>query len=101
MESSDDEDLLLLSVIRRRSKRQRFWVHPVLENVERRGAYRVLPSELMQHPDKSTGYYRMSKQTFQDLLSLVSPAIEKEDTNYRCAICPAERLLITLRYVNK
>jgi hypothetical protein len=72
-----------------------------LENVERHGAYRVLSSELAQHPDKFAGYYRMSKQIFEDLLSSVSPAIEKEDTNYRCAICPAERLLITLRYVNK
>jgi hypothetical protein len=84
MESSNDEDLLLLSVIRRRRKRRRFWIRPLLESVERNGAHRVLSLELAQHPNKFAGYYWMSKHTFEDLLSLVSPAIEKEDTNYQC-----------------
>lgn len=41
----------------------------------------------------------MSPDRFEHLLSLVGPFIKKEDTNYRKAIEPAQRLALTLRYL--
>jgi hypothetical protein len=58
VESTDDEDLVLLSLIRRLQKLHRFVVHPLLlENVESC----VLSKERVQHLDRLSGYYRISK----------------------------------------
>lgn len=35
------------------------------------------------------------KSTFEELVWLVGPHIQKKDTNFRRAVCPQERLLIT------
>lgn len=44
-------------------------------------------------------YFRMDNTTFQELLEKVSPLIVKQDTNFRKAIPPEERLMVTLRYL--
>lgn len=41
----------------------------------------------------------MSPERFENLLSVVGPTIKKEDTNFRKAIEPAQRLALTLRYL--
>ena len=41
----------------------------------------------------------MSPQRFDHLLSLVGPLVKRQDTRYREAIPPDERLAITLRYL--
>ena len=41
----------------------------------------------------------MDEPTFLELLSLVTPIIEKQDTIMRTAITPHERLTCTLRYL--
>ena len=43
-------------------------------------------------------YLRMSPEQFDHLLSLVEPHNNKEDTNYRKSISPAERLALTIRF---
>ncbi len=44
-------------------------------------------------------FCRMSFKDFEYLLSLIELAIRKQDTNYRDAISPKERLVITLRFM--
>ena len=44
-------------------------------------------------------FFRMSPQRFDHLLTLVGPRIRKNDTNFKEAIPPAERLAITLRFL--
>ncbi len=44
-------------------------------------------------------FCRMPFKDFEYLLSLTEPAIRKQDTNYRDAISPKERLVITLRFL--
>ena len=44
-------------------------------------------------------YFHMSPQRFDHLLSLVGPLVKRQDTRYREAIPPDERLAITLRYL--
>ena len=42
---------------------------------------------------------RMDRATYCYLLDLVGPLIEKQDTQMRRAIPPAERLAVTMRYL--
>jgi len=44
-------------------------------------------------------YLRMSPERFDHLLSLVGPLIKKQDTKFREAITPGERLALTLRFL--
>ena len=44
-------------------------------------------------------YTRMSSDRFHHLLGLVEEKISKKDTQFRKAISPEERLIITVRYL--
>ena len=41
-------------------------------------------------------YQRMSIDKFDELLQMVTPLIEKQNTKYREAVGPEERLVLTL-----
>jgi hypothetical protein len=62
MESLDNEDLLLLSVIRRLE--EEYALCPLtltIKCLKMYEAYNAILAELAQHPDKLSEYYRMSK----------------------------------------
>ncbi|PNF17663.1 hypothetical protein B7P43_G07338 [Cryptotermes secundus] len=82
--------------LRRRKKRK--WICDFNESCAQRGAY-VLARDLLNDPVKFQSYYRMSPESYKELLQRVSPLLRKQDTNYRKAISADERLLITLRYL--
>lgn len=44
-------------------------------------------------------FCRMSSPDLEWLLCKIAPLIQKQDTNYRVAISPLERLLLTLRFL--
>ncbi|KAM3849873.1 uncharacterized protein ACN63O_020368 [Diretmus argenteus] len=44
-------------------------------------------------------YFRLSRDQFDGVLAVVGPTITRQDTTYRRAISPAERLSICLRYL--
>ena len=44
-------------------------------------------------------YSRMTPARFDDLLSLVGPAITRQHTNFKTPISPGERLVVTLRFL--
>ncbi|XP_029825713.2 putative nuclease HARBI1 [Ixodes scapularis] len=44
-------------------------------------------------------YFRMTRQRFDHLLSLVGPLLQKKTTFWRKPISPAERLSLTIRYL--
>lgn len=101
---SDEEDVLCaLNIINilnvnQTSKVRSYWVHPFWrENCRERGAFSVFKD--LEDGDRFQSFYRMEKKTFDILVELVGPLIQKKDTNYRCSVCPRERLLITLRYI--
>ncbi|KAJ8893014.1 hypothetical protein PR048_005595 [Dryococelus australis] len=54
-------------------------------------------SELKQDSCKFHNYFRMSKNSFDELLSLLKTNIGKADTNMKKSIPAEERLAITLR----
>ena len=52
-----------------------------------------------EDPQSFRNFIRMDKQDVDELLTKVTPFIQKEDTNMRESITPAERLSVTLRYL--
>ncbi|XP_077148840.1 uncharacterized protein LOC143809678 [Ranitomeya variabilis] len=84
---------------RKRDKRRRshrhFWLHPIVEVQESRGAYHCLFGELNDNLEKYFEYTRMSQDSFRSLLRLVEGAITRQDTQLRRSISAEERLLVT------
>ena len=86
---------------RRRKRRNRIvWVRDWIQKRQRQGAYHQLMQEL-RYLDASSyrNFVRMDAATFEDLLAKVAPLITYADTNMREAICPGERLALTLRFL--
>jgi hypothetical protein len=103
-EAEDVLTLLLLTRIKNRNKFKkprregRWWVRPVNLNREKKGEFRRLIIELRLHDTEGFfTYTRMTPSLFEELVRLVSPMLTK--TSIRKALCPSQRLAITLRYI--
>ncbi|KAM4026803.1 uncharacterized protein ACNLHF_022662 [Anomaloglossus baeobatrachus] len=83
----------------RRRLRRRFWIHPINSVRMSLGVFNTLCLEMRSHPEKFHSYVRMSGQMFDVLVEKVDPFIRRMDTFCRMAIPPAERLMITLRFL--
>ncbi len=91
---------VILRMKRRRLKRKRLWVKPWLLQRGRRGAYLNLCRELQSQDLQSfQNFARMVPNQFKHLLQMVTPIIQRQNTNFRDAISPGERLMITLRFL--
>ena len=77
-----------------RRKRRNMWVHPI--NIKRPD-FEIF-SHLYPHPLEDEKkfhrgfYFRMNIEQFYRLAQLVGEEIQKQNTNYRRAIIPEERL---------
>ena len=93
--------ILLNKRRKRKVKRNRkVWVKEWIKNRPNQGAYNNLMKELKALDTSSyRNFVRMSSSTFEELLVKVAPLIVRQDTRIRKAICPGERLAITLRYL--
>ena len=78
-------------------KRRGIWVHETLQNRKEQGDYWGLVQELRFDDERFRMYFRVTREQFDELLTIVGPTISKETTNYREPIAPAERLSICLR----
>ncbi|XP_026810641.1 uncharacterized protein LOC113552131 [Rhopalosiphum maidis] len=58
-----------------------------------------LLNELRFQPLDFKNYLRMDEDTYRNLLSMVAPLIQKQDTVMRKSISPHERLAVTLRFL--
>jgi hypothetical protein len=95
--SSDAETAIIMYWYRRHlSRRRKYWIHPSIKHISMHSAS-FIAAELIQHPDRFQNCYRMSPDCFKVLLKLVEPQLTKNDTHFRKAIKPEEKLLITLR----
>lgn len=80
-------------------KRRRTWVRPIYLNRCDVGEYHTIYENLKHDDEKFFNYARMSYSSFKELLALVQDRIYHSSLNYRAAIVPEERLLVTLRSV--
>jgi len=99
----DGEDILLmwyyLKLIKKKKRPQRprrFWVHKLLLSREEKGLHHTLYDDL-RDCDKFYTYFRMSKETFDELLFKIEDVLRKEDTTMRKSISPEEKLALFLR----
>lgn len=84
---------------RKMKRKKRYWVHPLYTERLFKGKFYTIYSELRQYPPKFFNYFRMSINSFDELLALVGPVITHQDTRFRKAIPAEERLTVTLRYL--
>ncbi|XP_044157454.1 protein ANTAGONIST OF LIKE HETEROCHROMATIN PROTEIN 1-like [Bufo gargarizans] len=94
--------LILKARWRRRDqerRRRRYWVHPITSKRMTRGVFSVLYLELRERPETFFTYMHMTVESFDQLLQRISTRIERQDTRFRRAISPAERLMVTIRFL--
>ena len=75
----------------------REWVHKSLLKRKTEGEFFTLYKELMDDDSKFHQYFRMSISQFNELLAKLGPSIAKQDTRFRKAITPIEKLAVCLR----
>ncbi|CAN7945316.1 unnamed protein product [Ixodes pacificus] len=89
--------MLLLS---RQRRPRREWVRFILRSRENLGEYHHLVRDMRLDDGRDFFmYFRMTRQRFEHLLSLVGPLLLKQTTFWRAPIAPAERLSLTIRYL--
>ena len=95
-------NLLLLLLLKRRlsRKRKRMWVRKINQARLCKGEYHSLIREMRLRDHESYfKYFRMTPSRFDHLLSLVGPAIIRQETNFRKPVSPGERLAVTIQYL--
>lgn len=91
---------IILSHKRRKQTKRKCWVRPWLEKRMAQGAFENLLKELrIEDQHGFFNFIRMNALSFEFLLEQVAPIIKKEDTHFRQAISPAEKLMVTLRFL--
>jgi hypothetical protein len=94
--------LVALLAVRFKLKRNSpvVWQKSWLKNRQSHSSYSLIQNELrLTDPMSFKTYLRMSPQVFEELLIKVAPKIAKQDTFFRQAISPGERLSVTLRFL--
>ncbi|XP_060858344.1 uncharacterized protein LOC132935747 [Metopolophium dirhodum] len=106
-ENLDDiEDIAVLALlldeeekINNSTKQKRLWVHAVWKKIKTEGEFATLYKELVDHETKFFEYFRMPQYGFNVLLHKIEHDIKKQDTFWREAITPRERLAVCLRFL--
>ena len=81
-------------------RRPRQWTRAWIHRRRQLGAHHALMKKLeSEDPQSYRNFIRMDKQDFDELLTKVTPFIQRRDTNMRESITPTERLSLTLRYL--
>ncbi|XP_023303070.2 protein ANTAGONIST OF LIKE HETEROCHROMATIN PROTEIN 1-like [Lucilia cuprina] len=76
------------------------WVKDWVLHREQEGFHAKLLIKLRsEEPELYSSFLRMDSDQFDHLLNLVTPYIQKQDTNMRKSISADERLVLTLRYL--
>ncbi|KAH9629648.1 hypothetical protein HF086_001119 [Spodoptera exigua] len=89
--------LLLLLRRYRKKKQRRFWVHPFITIMNPDGNYFLLKYKALKTDEKKfLEYFRMSISSFEELLSLLSPYLQKQ--SYKGRI-PLEMIGLTIRFL--
>lgn len=98
--------LIVINIIKKRKqqkalqkRKHRWWIKELYRNRIQHGCEHLLLDMTFEGGDSFQNFTRMSTDDFELLLTMVTPLIEKRDTNFRCAISARERLVVTLRYL--
>ena len=81
----------------RKLKKRKLWVHPMLGSRKSVGEFHTLYPRLIDDESKFFNYFRMSMGTFKEILSKTQHQLKRENTPYREAITPREKLAVCIR----
>ncbi|KAG5869550.1 hypothetical protein JTB14_037167 [Gonioctena quinquepunctata] len=105
--SSDTEAACIAIVIteclkrkqKRNRRRRRVWTKDWLKKRHQYTHESLLSDLRFGEPDDFRNFLRLDGTSYDELLEMVTPIIQKTNTNMRDAISPSQRLSITLRYL--
>jgi hypothetical protein len=102
MSSSEEEEIVLVSLLseeeqKKKRKRRRFWVHKICKKRMIHGEFHSLYPDLLEDEAKFFEYFRMTYGKFMTLLDMLGPNLSRENTSFREAVGPKERLALCLR----
>ncbi|XP_073402740.1 uncharacterized protein [Dendrobates tinctorius] len=81
------------------NRRRRLWIHAITAKRMTLGVYSTLCMDLRRNPEKFFGYVWMKMENFDYLVERIAHLIRKSDTYCRFSVSPAERLMVTLRFL--
>ena len=92
--------VLELTLMKKKQKRRFAWVRTWLARREEKGVYNNLMQEMrLEDAESFRRFLRMNTATFDQLLAMVTPVLEKQSTRMRKPLSVAEKLACTLRYL--
>ena len=102
--SSEEEEILLLFLLLRqrclRAARRTVWTKRWICRRPTQGACANIVSELnAEDAEQFRQYHRLDRASFEEVLALISPPIERQDTHLRNCLKPMERLSVTLHFL--
>lgn len=86
---------LIIAYYTKKKRKHRYWISKHIQHWKTSGEFNTLYNEVDDENFKL--YYRVSREQFNELLTMIAKDITKIDTNYRKAVSPEERLAICLR----
>ena len=92
--SSEDEEVLLSILLLRRRRRRRLrapnrkkWVRTWVSRRQTHGAFANIVQELnLEDAEKFKQFHRLDRNLFEEVLAMVTPLIEKKDTQLRFSV---------------
>ncbi|EDS27651.1 conserved hypothetical protein [Culex quinquefasciatus] len=106
MDIFEDEELAVMAIAldeeEETHRRKRKWVEDIWRNRDKTGEHATLFRELANSDNDRhfSTYFRMTKPAFDLLLSELEPMLRKQDTFFRKAIEPSQRLALCLSEIN-
>lgn len=86
-----------LSLMTQSPKLRRWWVRPWLE--EKDAGLKLVKREFKRDAEQFKKFLRMPESIFEKVLKLVAHRIAKKNTNFRDAVSPRDKLIVTLRFL--
>lgn len=82
---------------RPKRKRKAYWVHEMFKQRKKEGEYWTARRHLLADKKKFYSYYYMPQCVFYNILSHIEDSISKQNTRFREAITPEEKLAVILK----
>jgi hypothetical protein len=100
--SSEEKEIVTASMLseeeqKKERKTGSFWVHSMCKTRMVRGDFHSLYPDLLEDEAKFFEYFRMTYGEFMALLNKLGHSLSRENTSFREAVEPEERLALCLR----
>ena len=86
---------IALLLDKRKRKQKKFWTKQWFQQKQNFGHVMLLNELRINHPDDYRNFLRMDEESFDELMDMLTPLIQKKDTRMRVL----KRLSVTLRYL--